>query len=46
MGDMLRTMTFRGADWLQDMQRALDVVAWVVRTTINLYQTFPLLLGI
>jgi hypothetical protein len=35
MRDMLRTMTFSGADWLSDMQRALDAVAWVVRTTIN-----------
>jgi hypothetical protein len=35
MGNMLRTMTFRGADWFQDMQRALDAVAWAVRTTIN-----------
>ena len=35
MGDMLQTMTFRGADWYQDMQRALDAVAWAIRTTIN-----------
>jgi hypothetical protein len=35
MGDMLRTMTFSGADWFSDMQRALDAVAWAVRTTIN-----------
>jgi hypothetical protein len=35
MGDMLRTMTFKGADWYQDMQRALDAVAWAVRTTVN-----------
>jgi hypothetical protein len=35
MGDMLRTMTFTGTDWFQDMQRALDAVAWAVRTTIN-----------
>jgi len=35
MGDMLRTMIFRGKDWYQDMQRALDAVAWAVRTTIN-----------
>jgi len=35
MGDMLRTMTFRGTDWFKDMQRSLDAVAWAVRTTIN-----------
>jgi len=35
MGDMLRTMTFSGSDWFQDMQRALDAVAWAIRTTIN-----------
>ena len=35
MGDMLQTMTFRGADWYQDMQRALDAVVWAIRTTIN-----------
>jgi hypothetical protein len=35
MGDMLRTMTFRGADWFQDMQRSLDAVAWAVCTTIS-----------
>jgi hypothetical protein len=28
-------MTFRGADWFQDMQISLDAVAWAVRTTIN-----------
>jgi transposase InsO family protein len=26
MGDMLQTMTFSGADWFSDMQRALDAV--------------------
>jgi hypothetical protein len=35
MGDMLRTMTFSGSDWFQDMQRALDSVAWAIRTTVN-----------
>jgi len=35
MGDMLRTMTFSGNDWFQDLQRTLDAVAWAVRTTIN-----------
>jgi hypothetical protein len=35
MGDLLQTMTFRGVDWYQDMQRALDAIAWAVRTTIN-----------
>jgi hypothetical protein len=35
MGDMLRTMTFTGTDWFQEMQRALDAVSWAVRTTIN-----------
>jgi len=35
MGNMLRTLTFSGTDWLQDMQRTLDAVAWAVRTIIN-----------
>ena len=35
MGDMLRTMTFRGADWFQDMQQSLDAVAWAICTMIN-----------
>jgi len=35
MGDMLRMMTFSGTEWFQDMQHALDAVAWAVRTTIN-----------
>jgi hypothetical protein len=35
MEDMLRTMTFHGSDWFADMQRALDAVAWAVRTTVN-----------
>jgi hypothetical protein len=35
MGDMLRTMTFSGTDWFQDLQQTLDAVAWAVRTTIN-----------
>jgi hypothetical protein len=28
-------MTFHGAEWYHDMQRALDTVTWAVRTTIN-----------
>jgi len=35
MGDMLRTMTFRGTDWFQNMQRSLNAVAWAIRITIN-----------
>jgi hypothetical protein len=35
MGDMLCTMTYKRAERFQDMQRALDAVAWAVRTTIN-----------
>ncbi len=35
MGDMLRTLTFSGVDWFEDMQRALDAVVWAVRTIIN-----------
>jgi hypothetical protein len=35
MGDMLRTMTFSGSDWFQDLQRTLDAVAWAIRATIN-----------
>jgi ribosomal protein L21E len=35
MGDMLRTMTFSGSNWMEDMQQALDAVAWAIRTTIN-----------
>jgi transposase InsO family protein len=33
MGGMLRTITFSGSDWLNDMQRTLDAVAWAVRMT-------------
>jgi transposase InsO family protein len=29
-GDMLRTTTFNGSDWLTDMQQSLDAVAWAV----------------
>ncbi len=35
MGDMLRTITFSGNDWLQDLQRTLDTVAGAIRATIN-----------
>jgi hypothetical protein len=35
MGDMLRTMTFSGAEWFLDMQWALDAIAWAVQTTVN-----------
>jgi hypothetical protein len=35
MGDMLCTMTFSGADWFAELQRALDAIAWAVRTTVN-----------
>jgi hypothetical protein len=35
MGDMLRTMTFSGNDWFQDLQRTLDAVTWAIRATIN-----------
>jgi hypothetical protein len=36
MGDMLQTMTFRGADWYHDMQRALDAVTWAATFTPNI----------
>jgi hypothetical protein len=36
MGDMLRAMSFSNKDWLFELQRALDAVAWAVRTAINL----------
>jgi hypothetical protein len=35
MGDMLRTMTFSGTEWFQDMQCTLDAVAWAISTTIS-----------
>jgi ribosomal protein L21E len=35
MGDMLRIMTFSGADWFAELQCALDAIAWAVRTTVN-----------
>jgi transposase InsO family protein len=35
MADMLRTITFAGADWLLEAQRTLDAVAWAIRTTVN-----------
>jgi hypothetical protein len=28
-------MTFSSSDWFADMQRALDAVAWAIRTTVN-----------
>jgi transposase InsO family protein len=30
MGDMLRTITFTGKDWMPEAQRTLDVVAWAI----------------
>lgn len=36
MGDILHTVTFSSNDWFQDMQRALDAVAWAVHTSVNL----------
>jgi hypothetical protein len=35
MGDMLRTITFQGKDWILEAQRTLDAVAWAIRTTVN-----------
>jgi transposase InsO family protein len=35
MGDMLRTITFTGTDWMLEAQRTLDAVAWAIRTTIS-----------
>jgi len=35
MGDMLRTMSFKGSDWFVDMQRFLDAVAWAVCVSVN-----------
>jgi transposase InsO family protein len=35
MGDMLRTITFAGDDWILEAQRTLDAVAWAIRTTVN-----------
>jgi hypothetical protein len=35
MGDMLRTITFTGKEWMLEAQRTLDAVAWAIRTTIN-----------
>lgn len=35
MGDMLRTMTFEGEDWLEEMNRTLQSVAWAIRTTVS-----------
>jgi hypothetical protein len=35
MGDMLRTITFQGEDWMLEAQRTLDAVAWAIRTTVN-----------
>ena len=34
MGDMLRTITFSGSDWFNDMQCTLDAVAWAVGMTV------------
>jgi transposase InsO family protein len=30
MGDMLRTITFTGTDWMLEAQRTLDAVAWAI----------------
>jgi transposase InsO family protein len=30
MGDMLRTITFAGKEWMKEVQRALDAVAWAI----------------
>jgi transposase InsO family protein len=35
MGDMRKTITFEGEDWMLEAQRKLDAVAWANRTTIN-----------
>jgi transposase InsO family protein len=35
MGDMLRTITFTGKDWILETQRRLDAVAWAISTTIS-----------
>jgi hypothetical protein len=35
MGDMLRTITCTGTDWMLEVQRTLDAVAWAIRTTIS-----------
>jgi hypothetical protein len=35
MEGMLQKMSFSGADWFFELQRALDAVAWAVRTVIN-----------
>ncbi len=35
MGDMLRTITFQGEDWMMEAQQTLDAVAWAIRTTVN-----------
>ena len=34
-GDMLRTMEFDGTNWLYEMDRVLQVVAWAIRSTIS-----------
>jgi transposase InsO family protein len=34
-GDMLRTITFNQKEWMLEVQRTLDAVAWAIRTTIS-----------
>ena len=34
-GDMLRTTIFEGKNWPQELDVALQLVAWKIRSTIN-----------
>ena len=35
MGDMLRTMIFSGEDWEEELQTALQSVAWAICSTVS-----------
>ena len=36
MGDMLRTMEFEGPDWKEEIDTALQSVAWAIRSTVSM----------
>ena len=40
MGDMLRTMEFEGPDWKEEINTALQSVAWAIRSTVSMTTGF------
>ena len=35
MGDMLRTKTFEGEDWMEELDNILQSMAWAIRVAVN-----------